>query len=115
MYEIQDLLTTGAKRHSLMQVAAGAADLYTDELQQTPFLSPQGSQQLAADLEYFCNVLSALGVAIPSRLGTWQVAVQWSSDDFPEASRAALDDGMVDSATLQIVARIRQLTIQSSS
>lgn len=95
-----------------MQVAAGAADLYTDQLQQIPNLSSQGAQQLAADLEYFCNVLSALGVAVPARLGTWQVAAQWPADDFPDASRAALDDGMVDSATLETVAQARQLAVR---
>ena len=93
-------------------MAAGAADLYTDQLQQISSLSSQGSQQLAADLEYFCNVLSALGVAVPARLGTWQVAAQWPADDFPEASRAALDDNMVDTATLQFVAQARQLSVR---
>ena len=94
-------------------MAAGAADLYTDQLQQIPMLSSQGAQQLAADLEYFCNVLSALGVAVPARLGTWQVAAQWPADDFPAASKAAVDDGMVDTTTLQMVAKIRQLAVQS--
>ncbi len=94
-------------------MAAGAADLYTDQLQQILHLSSQGSQQLAADLEYFCNVLSALGVAVPARLGTWQVAAQWPADGFAEASRAALDDGMVDPPTLQAVARARALAINS--
>lgn len=93
-------------------MAAGAADAYSDQLQQIPLLSAQGSQQLAADLEYFCNVLSALGVAVPSRLGTWQVAAQWPTEDFPEASRAAFDDGMVDGTTLQMVAKIRQLSVR---
>lgn len=96
----------------MAQVAAGAADLYTDQLQQIAVLTHQGAQQLAADLEYFCNVMSALGVAVPARLGTWQVAAQWSPEDFPEASRAALDDCMVDRATLQTVARARQLPVK---
>ena len=67
---------------------------------------------MAADLEYFCNVLSALGVAVPSRLGTWQVAAQWPAADFPEAARAAFDDGMVDGTTLQMVANVRQLSVR---
>lgn len=37
-------------------------------------LSEAGSTQLAADLDYFCNVLAALGVALPPQLVTWQVS-----------------------------------------
>ena len=36
-------------------------------------LSASGGAQLAADLDYFCNVLGALGVALPLQLATWQV------------------------------------------
>ena len=47
--------------------------MYVAQVQQIQVLSTQGSSQLAADLEYFCNVLSALGVALPPALATWQV------------------------------------------
>lgn len=40
---------------------------------QIPFLTQHGSQQLLADLEYFGNVLAALGVALPPSLVTWEV------------------------------------------
>ena len=53
-------------------MAAGAAELYTGQLQRIPALSAPGAQQLAADLEYFCNVLAALSVALPADLVTWQ-------------------------------------------
>jgi hypothetical protein len=56
----------------LAQVAAGAAELYTGQLAQIRELSGPGAQQLAADLEYFCNVLAALSVALPADLVTWQ-------------------------------------------
>ncbi len=55
------------------QVAAGAAELYVRELARIGSLSSAGSAQLAADLDYFCNVLAALGVALPPQLVTWQV------------------------------------------
>ena len=58
-----------------LQVANGAAELYADEVQQVHRLSLHGTQQLLADLEYFCNVLAALGVALPPSLSTWQVNV----------------------------------------
>ena len=54
-------------------MAAGAAELYTGQLAQIRALSGPGAQQLAADLEYFCNVLAALSVALPADLVTWQV------------------------------------------
>ncbi len=57
----------------LEQVAEGAAEMYVVQLGQLRSLSPAGSAQLAADLEYFCNVVSALGVSIPPALATWQV------------------------------------------
>ena len=57
----------------MWQVAVGAASVLVGQLTAIPVLRPQGAQQLAADLEYFCNVLSALGVAAPSSLATWQV------------------------------------------
>lgn len=87
----------------------GAADLYATQLQHIASLSSQGSQQLAADLEYFCNVLSALGVTVPSTLGTWQVAAQWPSEEFAVAAQLAAEDGMVHIPTLQTVAHIRRL------
>ena len=54
-------------------MASGAAQLYADEMLQIPFLTQHGSQQLLADLEYFGNVLAALGVALPPSLVTWEV------------------------------------------
>ena len=44
-----------------------------DQLGDIGRLTPAGAQQLAADLEYLCNVLSALGVDIPQTLAIWQV------------------------------------------
>ena len=56
-----------------MQVAEGAAELYVAQLGQLRSLTLHGSAQLAADLEYFCNIVSALGVSTPPALATWQV------------------------------------------
>lgn len=59
-----------------LQVAAGAAELLRNELGDIRALRPQGAQQLSADLEYFTNVLSALGVSPPPVLATWQVRLR---------------------------------------
>jgi hypothetical protein len=61
----------------VLQIAAGTADLYVGELEKVGRLSNSGAQQLATDLEYFCNVLSALGVALPPALATWQVRLRF--------------------------------------
>lgn len=53
-------------------MAAGAAELYVKELSRIGALSQAGAAQLAADLDYFCNVLAALGVSLPPQLVTWQ-------------------------------------------
>ncbi|EIE19328.1 hypothetical protein COCSUDRAFT_67854 [Coccomyxa subellipsoidea C-169] len=93
----------------LDRVAAGAAELYVRELAKIAALSESGAAQLAADLDYFCNVLAALGVAVPLQLVTWQVAVGWEAADFTASAAAALDDLMVDRATLELVAAARGL------
>ena len=61
-----------------VQVATGAAEMYSDEVQQIHNLSHHGTQQLLADIEYFCNVLAALGIALPAGLSTWQVITHLS-------------------------------------
>ncbi|KAK9915106.1 hypothetical protein WJX75_004782 [Coccomyxa subellipsoidea] len=93
----------------LDRVAAGAAELYVRELAKITSLSESGAAQLAADLDYFCNVLAALGVAVPLQLVTWQVAVGWQASDFTASATAALDDLMADRATLELVAAARGL------
>lgn len=65
------------------QVAAGAAQVYEGELRGVRQLSASGAAQLSADLDYFCNVLAALGVAVPPALLTWQVRVMRARSSAP--------------------------------
>ena len=53
-------------------MAGGAAEALLGELGALGRLSSPGAAQLAADLDYFCNVLAALGVALSPPLLTWQ-------------------------------------------
>ncbi len=89
------------------QVVAGAADLYADELHHITHLSKHGAQQLLADLEYFCNVLAALGIPLPPILGTWQTALMWPDEEYTAAAKAALETSSVDSAALHRYALVR--------
>jgi hypothetical protein len=55
------------------QVVRGAGLMYADAILHIPSLGAGGAAQLAADAEYFCNVMSALAVAPPPALITVQV------------------------------------------
>ncbi|KAL3131897.1 hypothetical protein ABBQ38_007602 [Trebouxia sp. C0009 RCD-2024] len=102
----------GTDTEWLDKVASGAADLYAAEVQQIGSLTPHGTQQLLADLEYFCNVLAALGVALPPSLSTWQVALGWPLEGFTHAAKAALEARSVDPASLQKLAQARKAQIE---
>ncbi|KAK2080695.1 hypothetical protein QBZ16_000549 [Prototheca wickerhamii] len=65
----------GAVTDWTVRIAAeAAADLVRLALRPLPRLSGAGAAQLAADLEYFCNVLGSLGVEVPDELGAWTAA-----------------------------------------
>lgn len=108
---LESLLTDseeGLDSEWLDKVATGAAEMYGAELQQIQTLSPSGTQQLLADLEYFCNVLAALGVALPASLSTWQIGLGWPHEEFASEATAALDAGLIDKAAVQRLAQARQ-------
>lgn len=57
------------------RAALASCQLYLNVLKELKGLSPQGAGQLAADIEYFSNVLSTLGLTVPSALAAWQAAL----------------------------------------
>lgn len=57
------------------RAALASCQLYLDVLKELKNVSPQGAGQLAADIEYFSNVLSTLGLAVPSALAAWHAAL----------------------------------------
>lgn len=96
----------------LDRVASGAAGLYTRQLLAIPRLSAKGAQQLAADLEYFCNVLSALSVTVSPTLATIQVAVGLPDADFSAAADDALRElPHLERKTMEAVAAMRGLKL----
>lgn len=115
---LESLLTDseeGVDTEWLDKVATGAAEMYSDEVQQIHNLSHHGTQQLLADLEYFCNVLAALGVALPVGLSTWQVALGWPLETFSSAATEALESGTVDFSSLQKLADARHAQMNVAS
>jgi hypothetical protein len=81
---------------SCLQVVRGAGLLYADAVLQIRALSPSGGAQLAADAEYFCNVMSALAVAPPAGLITAQLFAAAPADAFGQLADGAVAGGSAD-------------------
>lgn len=68
--------------------------------------------QLSADLEYFCNVLTTLGVSPPPALAAWQAAVAVPEEGFAAVAQAAAEGGAAESmAAVELVGRLRGLQL----
>lgn len=91
------------------KVTLGACQAYLSHLHRLSALSPQGSAQLAADLEYFANVLTTLGVAVPAELAAWQLATGAPPESMDEVAAAASGEGGTAevAAAVQRVAQLR--------
>lgn len=95
----------------LDKVVTGAAALYEDQVLALPQLSYPGGVQLAADVEYFCNVMSALHVMPPATLLTVQLFAGQTSEQVLETAKMALAEGTVDATTLKAIAHMRQIDL----
>ncbi|KAL4457254.1 hypothetical protein ABPG75_012119 [Micractinium tetrahymenae] len=94
------------------KVALDTASGYQQQLAALPGLSAQGAAQLAADLEYFTNVLSTLGVAVPPSLAAWQAAAAAPPEGLAAVAEAAAEGGDAGSrAAVQMVARLRGVAL----
>lgn len=94
-----------------MQVAEGATALYIDQIRGIQALSERGAQQLSADIEYLCNVLSALSMAAPLVLSTFQVCVSTPRSKLREL--AEQDSTPIDSLTFRLVCKMRQVSLEA--
>lgn len=95
-----------------LQVALDIASAYQQQLASLPGLSAQGAAQLAADLEYFTNVLSTLGVAVPPSLAAWQAATAAPPEGLSAVAEAAVEGGDASTqAAVQLVARMRGIAL----
>jgi len=95
----------------LDRVVAGVAGAYAEALLRVPELSPGGAGQLAADVEYFANVMAALRVAPPPALLTLQAFAALPADQFPAAGAAAVAAGAADARALRALAAARRLSL----
>ncbi|CAD7701533.1 unnamed protein product [Ostreobium quekettii] len=91
----------------LDKVVTGAAELYVDELLRVPILSASGCAQLLADVEYFGNVLSAMGFPRPDALAAVQKAASMPLGDLEKAAGGTGPKTGGASAVLAAVAKMR--------
>lgn len=98
------------------RVALAGARLYQDQLMKVKALTPQGAGQLAADIEYFCNVLSTLGLSAPPALAAWQAAlVAADAQELESVLGLAAGSGGSQgaAAAVETVARLRRMNISA--
>lgn len=96
-------------------MALETAAHYQRQLGALPALTTAGAAQLAADLEYFNNVLATLGVDVPPALAAWQAAAAAPADGVSDLLRTAEEGGDAAAAEAVVaVARLRGLTPRSS-
>ena len=96
------------------RAALSSSQLYLDQLQRIKGLTAQGAGQLAADIEYFSNVLSTLGLAVSPVMAAWQAALEAPDAAALEGLRglAAGEGGSSEVAAAVIaVARLRRIEL----
>uniref|UniRef100_A0A0E0HVM5 AAA+ ATPase domain-containing protein n=1 Tax=Oryza nivara TaxID=4536 RepID=A0A0E0HVM5_ORYNI len=64
----------------IFKVAEGATALFMEQLRGIHYITDRGAQQLAADIEYLSNVLSALSMPIPPFLATFHTCISTPRD-----------------------------------
>lgn len=105
--ELGEVVASWVDRATLAMVG-----LYLEAIQriQGPITS-MGAAQLAADIEYFANIVSTVGVDIPPKLAAWQAALGASELAALNDVRArAAEDGATDEilSTIDHVAKLRE-------
>lgn len=97
-----------------VRIASHTAEILEMALRRLPRLSQLGAAQLAADLEYLCDVLGTLGVVVPDALAAWAAGA--AAPD-AKAARALLADVTGDEArrAIQTVIALRGWPPMNSS
>ncbi|XP_057952618.1 conserved oligomeric Golgi complex subunit 7 [Malania oleifera] len=95
----------------MFKVAEGATALYMDQLRGIQYITDRGAQQLAVDIEYLSNVLSALSVPIPPILSTFHACLSTPRDQLKSLVKS--DSGsQLDISTANLVCRIRRVNLE---
>ena len=77
----------------MVQVIVGSAELYGDEILGLARLTGPGVVQMTCDLQYFSNVLSAMGTSFPPSLASVYEAIQSPADQIRQQVQNTAVDG----------------------
>ncbi|KAM0889953.1 hypothetical protein ACQ4PT_027356 [Festuca glaucescens] len=90
--------------------AEGATALFMEQLRRIHYITDRGAQQLAADIEYLNNVLSALSMPIPPFLSTFHACISTPRDQVHGLIKS--DGGsQLDLPTAHLVSKIRRIPL----
>ncbi|KAH9309805.1 hypothetical protein KI387_037716 [Taxus chinensis] len=92
----------------MFKVAEGATTLYIEQLRGIQSISDRGAQQLSADIEYLCNVLSALSKPTPPVLATFHNCLTTSREQLRELVKSDTL-GQLDMPTARLVCKMRHV------
>ncbi|CAN6163128.1 unnamed protein product [Urochloa humidicola] len=94
----------------IFKVAEGATALFMEQLRGIHYITDRGAQQLAADIEYLSNVLSALSMPIPPFLSTFHACLSTPRDQVRGLVKS--DGGsQLDFPTAHLVCKIRRIAL----
>ncbi|KAL3694263.1 hypothetical protein R1sor_007914 [Riccia sorocarpa] len=93
----------------MFKVAEGAAALYIEQIRGIQALNERGAKQLSTDIEYLCNVLSALSMTIPPVLSTFQACVSAPREKLLEMAKQ--EGTHYDMPSLRLVCKMRHVSI----
>ncbi|BBN04234.1 conserved oligomeric Golgi complex subunit 7 [Marchantia polymorpha subsp. ruderalis] len=94
----------------MFKVAEGATALYIEQIRGIQALNERGAQQLAADIEYLCNVLSALSMTTPPVLSTFHACVAAPREKLIEMAKQ--EGTHYDIPSLRLVCKMRHVPIE---
>lgn len=94
----------------MFKVAEGATTLYIEQLRGIQSISDRGAQQLSADIEYLCNVLSALSKPTPPVLATFHSCLSTPREQLRDLIKSDAV-GQLDLPTTRLVCKMRHVTL----
>ncbi|KAK6926403.1 Conserved oligomeric Golgi complex subunit 7 [Dillenia turbinata] len=95
----------------MFKVAEGATDIYMEQLRGIQYITDRGAQQLATDIEYLSNVLSALSMPIPPILSTFQTCLSTPRDQLKYLLKSD-SANQLDVATANLVCKMRRVSLE---
>jgi len=96
----------------MSKVAEAASGLLLAEVRAIPALTEPGAAQLAADLEYFTNIVTALSLEPPAALRTYAVCAATARDSYGISVREdTLEGRRLDEDVVRAVASLRGIPL----